>query len=94
VVAEESECITKTSNFNVDIYFETMAVPQIDKYSGLTLPGTNSSYLKIAAWKTMSFPFGALRPIFGGKLAVSFREGISSQEIPLDIQIPNLSRWP
>ena len=35
-----------------------------------TLPETNSSPLKMDGWA-----FGAFRPIFKGKLAVSFREG-------------------
>ena len=39
-----------------------------------TLPETNSPPLKMDGWNTFSFPFGA-RPIFRGKLAVSFREG-------------------
>ena len=33
------------------------------------------SLLKMNGWKTFSFPFGAVRPIFKGELAVSFRGG-------------------
>ena len=33
------------------------------------------SHLKMNGWKTFSFPFGAVRPIFKGELAVSFRGG-------------------
>ena len=39
-----------------------------------TLKLTASSHLKMDGWNTFSFPFGA-RPIFRGKMAVSFREG-------------------
>ena len=41
-----------------------------------TLPETNSSHLNIDDWNTLSFPFGAFRPIFRGENAVSFRECI------------------
>ena len=33
-----------------------------------TLPKTNSSHLEMDGWNTFSFPFGAFRPIFRGKL--------------------------
>ena len=42
-----------------------------------TLPETNELHLKMDGWNTFSFPFGA-RPIFGGKMAVSFRVSVSS----------------
>ena len=32
----------------------------------ITLPETNSSHLKMDAWNTSFFPFGAFRPIFQG----------------------------
>ena len=38
----------------------------------------NSPHLEMDAWNTFSFPFGGKRPIFRGKLTVSFREGIES----------------
>ena len=44
---------------------------------GGTLPETNGLHLKMDGWNTFSFPFGAFRPTFRGKLAVRFREGRS-----------------
>ena len=59
----------------------TWLLPQQSYWSPTksTLPETNSEVTPEAMddWKTFSFPFGAFaRPIFRGKLAVRFREGI------------------
>ena len=41
----------------------------------LKLTAAISQHLKMDGWKnTSQFPFGAFRPIFSGKLVVSFRE--------------------
>ena len=48
----------------------------------ITLPETNSSHLKMDAWNTSFFPFGAFRPIFQGRCHVSFREGTNRDDLP------------
>ena len=49
---------------------------QFVRFLGCTLPETDSSHLKMDEEGRGLFPFGA-GSIFRGKLAVSFREGIS-----------------
>ena len=64
----------------------------------LTLPKTNTQSLKIDGWKTTYinyFPFGAFRPIFRCKIAVSFREVSRSTRSTHRTQLksPNQDLW-